>query len=112
MLKESEFHNLVESFLEAIADEIETRDEEMVIDIDLTDGVLTLELDTGQQYVISRHEPSGQVWLSSPISGGLHYDYNEEEEMWELAKDGSRLDELLTKELYQYTGIAFDFIGE
>lgn len=112
MLDESHFHELADEFLEALAAEIELTDEEMLIDVDLTQGILTLELDSGQQYVISKHAPSKQVWLSSPISGGLHYDYSETSETWELAKDGSRLDELLTEELYQHTSIAFDFIGD
>ncbi len=111
MLDESEFHEVTETFLERLAEEIELKDEEMLIDVDLNQGILTLELDSGQQYVISKHLPSLQVWLSSPMSGGLHYDYNEEGKSWELAKDGSRLDELLTEELYQLTSVAFDFIG-
>lgn len=112
MLEESQFHELADAFLESLLSEIETVDEEMVIDADLTQGVLTLELDSGQEYVISKHEPSRQVWLSSPLSGGLHYDYNEARDRWELKKDGTRLDERLMEELYQLTGIAFDFIGE
>lgn len=112
MVSESKFQERAEDFLEAIAAEIEAKDEDMLIDVDLTQGVLTLELDSGQQYIINRHDASKQLWLSSPISGGLHYDYNENSEGWELTKDGSRLDELLTEELYQHTGIAFDFIGD
>ncbi|MDG1287475.1 MAG: iron donor protein CyaY [Rickettsiales bacterium] len=112
MFDESEFHELVEAFLERLAEEIELKDDDMLIDVDLNQGILTLELDSGQQYVISKHLPSQQVWLSSPMSGGLHYDYSEELESWELVKDGTRLDEHLAQELYQLTSIAFDFIGE
>ncbi len=112
MLEESEFHEIADAFLEKIADAIEVQDEEMLVDADLNQGVLTLELDSGQQYVISKHLPSLQVWLSSPISGGLHYDFNMEEEIWELAKDGTRLDELLMQELFQLLETKFDFIGE
>jgi frataxin len=109
-MDESQFHTIADETLEAFFNAIEEQDEELQIDADLTDGILTLELDSGQQYILNKHAPSKQLWLSSPISGGLHYDWNEEEEGWELTKDGSRLDELLTKELYQHTGIAFDLI--
>ena len=112
MQSDSAFHKIADATLEAMADEVETQDEELLIDVDLTGGILTLELDSGQQYVISKHAPSHQLWLSSPISGGLHYDYNSASESWELAKDGSRLDERLSKELYQLTSIVFDFISE
>ena len=112
MMDETLFNSLANPFLESIFEEIEEKDVDMLIDADLNDGILTLELDSGQQYVVSKHAPSKQVWLSSPLSGGLHYDYNDDTESWELTKDGSRLNELLTKELYQLTGTAFDFIGE
>ncbi len=112
MLEESDFHEKADALLERIANEIEEKDEEMLIDADLNQGVLTLELDSGHEYVISKHEPSKQVWLSSPLSGGLHYDYNDEIDGWELTKDGTRISELLSEELYKLTSIAFDFIGE
>ena len=112
MLNESQFNILVDSYLEMIANEIELKDEDMLIDVDLTPDMLTLELDSGQQYVISKNNAAKQLWLSSPISGGLHYNYNEISNLWELIKDGSRFDELLTKELYHYTSTIFDFIGK
>lgn len=112
MLEESEFYQKADALLERLANEIELKDNEMLIDIDLNQGVLTLKLDSGHEYVVSKHAASKQVWLSSPISGGLHYDYNPENDGWELIKDGSRISELLSEELYKLTSIAFDFIGE
>ena len=112
MLDITEFDKKAESLLEKIADEIEQKDKDMLIDADLNQGILTIELDSGHEYVVSKHAPSKQVWLSSPISGGLHYDYNAQLDGWELTKDGSRLSELLSAELYKLTGVALDFIGE
>lgn len=112
MLDESEFQEKAEALLELFADEIERKDEDMLIDADLLQGVLTLELESGHEYVISKHGVSKQIWLSSPLSGGLHYDYNAAEDSWELTKDGSRLDELLAEELLKLTSITFNFIGE
>ncbi len=112
MLDKTTFDSLADSFLETIFEAIEEQDTEMVIDADLNDGILSLELNTGQEYVISKHAPSKQIWLSSPVSGGLHYDFNEQTESWELTRDGSQLDELLSLELYQLTGNQFDFIVE
>ena len=108
MINESQFNLLVDSYLEMIADEIELKDTEMLIDVDLSPDMLTLELDSGQQYVISKNNAARQLWLSSPISGGLHYDYNEASNMWELIKDGSRFDET-GEESWLYRICASDF---
>ena len=112
MIDESEFHKKADALLERIFNEIEEKDSEMAIDADLNQGILTLELDSGQEYIINKHSASSQVWLSSPISGGLHYNYNPANDGWELTKDGSRLSELLSEELYKLTSIAFDFIRD
>lgn len=112
MLEESLFHTKADALLEKLFNEIEEKDEEMLVDADLHQGVLSLELDSGKEYVISKHSASRQVWLSSPISGGLHYNYNTDKDGWELTKDGSRLSEFLSEELYKLTGIAFDFIRD
>lgn len=108
MLENSQFHCLADSYLDALADEIDSKDEDAAIDADLQQGVLTLTLPSGQQYLISKHTPSKQLWLSSPTSGGLHFHYNEKDSAWELT-DGRKLGQLLSHELVQHTGIEFRF---
>lgn len=108
MLEESQFHCLADAYLEAIADEIESKDEHALIDVDIEENVLTLTLPSGEQYVISKHLPSQQVWLSSPVSGGLHFSYNEEDSAWEL-DNGQKLSHLLAEELQEATELEFTF---
>jgi iron donor protein CyaY len=108
MLENSQFHCLADSYLDALADEIDAKDENALIDADLQQGVLTLTLPSGQQYLVSKHTPSKQIWLSSPVSGGLHFRYNEHDSAWEL-EDGRKLGQMLSQELGQQIGIEFRF---
>ncbi len=109
MLEEPQFHCLADAYLEAIADEIEAKDENSLIDIDMGADLLTLTLESGQQYVISKHLPSQQIWLASPNSGGLRFSYNEEDAAWEL-ENGRKLSHILAEELFEATQVNFDFM--
>lgn len=108
MLEDSQFHCLADAYLDALADEIEAKDEDAALDTEVQPGMLTVTLTGGKQYLISKHLPSHQLWLSSPISGGLHFRYNESDSAWEL-DDGRRLGQLLSEELSTATGIEFRF---
>ena len=46
------------------------------MDSDLIDGVLTTQDEDDRTYVISFHEPTSQIWYSSPVSGAHHFDIN------------------------------------
>lgn len=65
---------------------------------ELTGGILTLVSAAGKTWVVSQHEASQQLWLASPISGGLHFEYVEATQQWQL-KDGRELVSLLQREL-------------
>ncbi len=74
-----------------------------VLDVDMDGAVLTIELDSGAQYVINKHAPSRQIWLSSPVSGARHFDYTDDGE-WRDARGESGLHALLAEELRAATG--------
>lgn len=97
-LSDTAFAALSNATLNRLADTIEAADEEGGLEIESLSGMLTVTLPGGQQFVVNRHGPSQQIWLSSPLSGGLHFDYDEDEQAWVL-KDGRRLDTLLRAEL-------------
>src|SRR5262245_32674349 len=80
------------------------------VDVELRGGILTLELEDGRQYVINKHAPTRQVWLSSPVSGAAHFDYDEAAKSWRSTRGGPPLAERLAAELATATGrdIAFD----
>ena len=93
---EAEFHNVAEKTLVSFADALDACDENGDLDVELQAGVLTIELNSGKQFIVNKHAPSQQIWLSSPVSGGLHFSYNDKQ--WKLV-DGRELSSLLASEL-------------
>lgn len=79
------------------------------LDVDLQGGILTIDLATGGQYVINKHAPNRQIWLSSPVSGASHFGH-QPGRGWISTRGGAHLHELLAQELSAATGtpIAFD----
>ena len=73
-------------------------------EVDLEDGVLTVELESGGSYLLNRHAPSGELWLSSPVSGAGHFAWNAEAQSWRDRRGGGDLVERLERELSQALG--------
>jgi len=97
-LSETTFITVVDATLGRLTGMIEAMDSEDVLEIEQTSGMLTIELPSGRQFVINRQIPARQIWLSSPLSGGLRFDYDEDDKVWKLT-DGRRLDTLLKADL-------------
>jgi frataxin len=68
-------------------------------EVDFGDGILTLALDGGGQYVVNRHAASRQIWLSSPVSGASHYARRLEDGAWVDTRGGPTLYARLSQEL-------------
>jgi frataxin len=75
---------------------------------ELASGILTLELDSGGEYVINKHAPSRQIWLASPASGAWHFAWSEGEQAWLATRGGERLERLLAREIGQAGGRAIE----
>ena len=71
-MDESEFNKLADQALMGIADMIDDLLGDK-IDVEIQSGILTLDLDRGGQYVINKHGPNREIWLSSPVSGAAHF---------------------------------------
>lgn len=97
-LDAARFETLADQTLDALADAIDAALGD-VIDVDRQGAVLTLDLDDGGQYVINKHAPSRQIWLSSPRSGALHFDYDDDAKRWRATRSGEDLHALLGAEL-------------
>ena len=106
MMNETKFHAIADATLMHLFDQLEDAFESGDFEeLDFEeDGVLKIETNAGKIFIISKHSPSCQLWLASPISGGLHYSYNESEELWQLA-DGSTLKQRLMEELEQTANV-------
>lgn len=102
-LNDTTYAALADATLNRLAEMAESLDDDGQLDVELLSGVLTIELTDGRQFVVNRHAPSKQIWLSSPLSGALYFAYDEAEKAWAL-KDGTRLDTLLKAELLTLMG--------
>ena len=73
-MQESEFEALAAAFLSEIFEEIEQRDVGGAYDAEETHGNVNIEHeDSGKTWVVSKNSAAQEIWLASPISGGLHY---------------------------------------
>ncbi|MEI6730384.1 MAG: iron donor protein CyaY [Pseudomonadota bacterium] len=97
-LSDTAFIAIVEASLSRLAGMVEAIDEDDILDVEQTSGMLTIDIPAGKQFVLNRQLPTRQIWLSSPLSGGLRFDYDEKDKEWQLA-DGTRLDTLLKAEI-------------
>jgi iron donor protein CyaY len=105
-IDDNHFETVAHEWLESLFDLLEDEDDEARLDIDFDSGVLKIAIDVENILIVSKHSPSKQIWLSSPISGGLHFDAIDDGSDWGL-KDGTRLSDLLVQELFELTGQTF-----
>ena len=75
------------------------------LEVDFEGGILTIEQESVGHYVINKHAPYRQIWLSSPISGASHYDYDNKTGMWVSTRGEGILSNLLAEELRSTTGV-------
>ena len=70
------------------------------LELDFVENNLNIELENGKVFIISIHEPTTQIWLSSPYSGAHHFKWIKEENIWKSTRDENiNLKELLKKEI-------------
>ena len=90
----TQYHKIVDELLQKISDEIELRDD--VDDVDYLQGILNIEFTDGRKYVLNKHEPTKQIWFSSPISGAHKFKY--ENGKW-IGYEKEELNQLLHSEI-------------
>ena len=97
MLSDSQFLTLSRDTLTRLHDALEPAYDYGTLDeLELEAGLLTIVTKAKQTFIVSAHAPSHQVWLASPISGGLHFRWSGEG--WILGT-GESLNEVLSREL-------------
>lgn len=102
-LDETAFEKLATVTLNRLAEAIETALADHV-EVEFQGGILTVELDDGGQYVINKHGPNRQIWLSSPKSGAWHFAWDEAGQVWTSTRAPATLNGLLSQELSAATG--------
>lgn len=69
--------------------------------VDAQDDSLSLSL-KGYQILASRQTPSRQIWVATPISGSLKFDYDNDKQIWVETKNNNMvLHDCLQKEVLE-----------
>jgi frataxin len=92
-MSDSAFETLADSLLAALEEALGDH-----ADAELQGGVLNVEADAGI-WVVNKHAPTQQIWLSSPLSGARHYAFDGLSGQWKDTRGGPDLLALLSAEL-------------
>jgi frataxin len=76
-MEESFYHELADKELAKLLEFAELLEESSNLEAELDSGVLTLTMPNKRQFVINKHTPSRQIWVSSPVSGAGYFEYEE-----------------------------------
>lgn len=108
-MEEAEFTSRARAILQQIADATEKAADsaEAEADVELDNGVLTIELESIGTYVVNQHAPLMQIWISSPVSGASHYVWDENN--WVSTRSGKILSDSLSAELSEQLGSPVNF---
>lgn len=98
-MTDSAFESLADSLLETLEEAIAAH-----ADAELQSGVLTIEGPEGT-WVVNKHAPTGQIWLSSPKSGAKHYAFDATTGLWRDTRGGTDLLATLSTEF----GVTLDW---
>ena len=104
-IDENKFDTLAEQTLNHFLDTIDDALGD-ILDVDMDNGMLTIKAESGAQYIINKHGPNRQIWVSSPLSGASHYAFDETRGGWTDTRDGESLPARLAGELSQLAGVA------
>lgn len=101
-IDDAAFESLAVQTLQRFAARIE--DATMDLEVDLVEGVLNIETEDGAVYLVNKHSPLRQLWLSSPVSGAGHFGFNAANKTWESTRGGESLEKILERELSAAAG--------
>jgi frataxin len=104
---EADYHRRAEAVLLRIAAAAEDSLADHA-EVERAGAVLTVEIDD-ESYVINKHEPTRQVWLSSPVSGAWHFVWKPDKQGWVDTRQGQDLLTLLASEWSAVSGVDVSF---
>ena len=109
---ESLYHSQADKVMDFLTEKCDeffdlTSDE---FDFKTASGVLTIDFGSNiGTFVINKQAPNQQIWLSSPISGPNHYDWDSTSKQWLSSKDQHSLSSLLQHEFSKVTNTDIQF---
>lgn len=103
-MDDREFAAEADRTLQRLQDAVERALADADPEIELRGGILTIELADGGQFVVNKHAPTRQIWVSSPVSGAAHYAWDGVAGRWRSTRSPDLLEERLAADLAQATG--------
>lgn len=92
-MSDSAFETLADSLLVTLEETLGDH-----VDAELQGGILTVEGEAGT-WIVNKHAPTRQIWLSSPVSGARHYAFDPATGRWQDTRSNGDLLETLGGEL-------------
>ncbi len=103
----SQFESLADATLARVQEAVEAAPGGS-LDAEIVSGILTIETESGAKFLLNKHGPNHQIWLSSPVSGAWHFAWSEDDQDWISTRGEERLEALLGRELSEAAGDAID----
>jgi frataxin len=105
----NDFDAAADTLLARLQTRIENELADADIDAELRGGILTVEFDDGRQFVINKHGPTKQIWVSSPLTGAAHYAWDEGAKLWRSTRSDATLEVALAADLEAASGLKVAF---
>jgi frataxin len=102
-MNQAEFERRAAQALDSLFEQIEDQLGDW-LDVELSGGILQIELPDGGAYVVNKHAPNREIWVSSPRSGAWHF--AEQDTGWRSTRGTEELTALLAGELAAASGRA------
>lgn len=109
-LDESGFERIAGETLDSLFDALEAALDAAMgsrADVELEQGILSVDVDGGGHWVINKHAVNRQLWLSSPVSGAAHFNWDGSG-AWVGSRGEGSLRSRLQDELSAAAGSAID----
>lgn len=105
------YHQVADHTMESLVEKLEAYVEELDFDgdVEYSQGVLTVRLGSRGTYVINKQTPNRQIWMSSPVSGPVRYNFDGGR--WVYSRDRHDLVSRLQQELPALCGKDIDLGG-
>lgn len=103
-MNQPDFERRAAEILDSLFEQIEDQLGDW-LDVEMNGGILQIELPDGGAYVVNKHAPNREIWVSSPRSGAWHFAAGEDG-LWRSTRGSEELTALLAGELAAASGRA------
>ena len=103
-MNQADFERRAAEILDTLFEQIEDQLGDW-LDVEMNGGILQIELPDGGAYVVNKHAPNREIWVSSPKSGAWHFAAGTDG-TWRSTRGTEELTALLAGELAAASGRA------